>query len=181
LTTRWISANRSGGIALKREPSDLLALIQRVVKEHQSAFPQRRIEVWHQGDCGGDWDSGRLAQAASNLIGNALQHGENGEPIRVRVDGTRSDEVELSFSNAGVIPTDVMTQLFEPFHGGQPQSGRRGGMGLGLFIVQQIVQAHGGAVEVRSGEDNQTCIRVTLPRRGVGADDMIDVTGQGIS
>ncbi|HEX4024190.1 MAG TPA: hybrid sensor histidine kinase/response regulator [Steroidobacteraceae bacterium] len=167
-------ARLAGGIPLQREPSDLLALIQRVVKEHQTACPERRIAVGHQGDFNGDWDAGRLAQAASNLIGNALQHGDGSAPIQVRVDGTRPDSVELSVINAGVIAPEIMARVFEPFHGGQPASGRREGLGLGLFIVQQIVQAHGGSVDVRSGEDGHTYIRVSVPRWSVATDDVIE-------
>jgi len=169
----------AGGIPLQPEPSDLLALIQRVIKEHQSAYPERRIEVWHQGDCSGEWDAGRLAQAASNLIGNAMQHGEGAEPIQVRVDGTRTDSVEMSVINAGVIPREVMTHIFEPFHGGQSASGRHAGLGLGLFIVQQIVQGHRGSVDVRCGDDGHTRIRVTVPRRSAEEGAVVDVTSRG--
>jgi len=169
----------AGGIPLQPEPSDLLALIQRVVKEHQSTYPERRIEVWHQGDCSGEWDVGRLAQAASNLIGNAMQHGEGAEPIQVRVDGTQAESVEMSVINAGVIPREVMTHLFEPFHGGQSASGRHAGLGLGLFIVQQIVQGHRGSVEVRCEDDAHTRIRVTVPRRSAEEGAVVDVTSRG--
>jgi signal transduction histidine kinase len=157
-------ARLTGGIPLKREPADLLALIQRVIKEHQAAFPQRSIEVRHEGSFNGHWDAGRLAQAASNLIGNALKHGAGEGPVRVQVDGTRADSVQICVSNAGVIPPEVMARIFEPFHGGQPASGRHAGLGLGLFIVQQIMQAHRGTVEVQSGQDGHTHIRVSVPR-----------------
>src|SRR5262249_51947830 len=86
-------ARRAGGMTLKREPADLGALLDRVVGEVQAAYPERRIEVKQAGDLGGNWDGERLAQVASNLLGNALQHGAHGGVVRVTVDGRRADEV----------------------------------------------------------------------------------------
>src|SRR5689334_10194611 len=68
-------ARLAGGIALKREPADLGALLDRVVPEVRAAYPERRVEVTRQGDLQGNWDGERLAQVTSNLLGNALQHG----------------------------------------------------------------------------------------------------------
>ena len=158
-------ARLAGGIVLKREPCDFGALVQRVVEEHRVASPGRRIEVRLEGDLKGEWDADRLAQVASNLIGNSLQHGERDAAVQVRVDGTREDAVVLSVANAGAIPADVLPHVFDPFRGGQRQLGRGDGLGLGLYIVQQIVQAHEGSVEVQSGDAEHTLFRVTMPRR----------------
>ena len=158
-------ARLAGGIVLKREPCDFGALVQRVVEEHRVASPGRRIEVRLEGDLKGEWDADRLAQVASNLIGNSLQHGERDAAVKVHVDGTREDAVVLSVANAGAIPADVLPHVFDPFRGGQRQLGRSDGLGLGLYIVQQIVQAHEGSVEVQSGDAEHTLFRVTMPRR----------------
>src|SRR5579862_5605954 len=69
-------ARLAGGIPLKREPADLGALVDRVVGEIQATYPERRIRVNKVGNLSGDWDGERLAQVASNLLGNALQHGD---------------------------------------------------------------------------------------------------------
>ena len=114
----------------------------------------------------GNWDADRLAQVASNLIGNALQHGDAREPIQIHLDGTHEDAIRFSVENVGVIPSDVQQSLFDPFRGGQRQRGRKEGLGLGLYIVQQIVQAHQGDVQVESGTSRYTVFRVELPRRG---------------
>jgi two-component system sensor histidine kinase/response regulator len=158
-------ARLAGGISLNRDSGDLGALIDRVVREIQVANPRGRIEVSRAGELTGEWDSERLAQVASNLIGNALQHGEPGEPVRVTADGTRSEHVLLSVCNAGRIPPELLPQLFDPFRGAQRQAGRSEGLGLGLYIVQQIVLAHQGRVDVQSDETNRTLFTVRVPRR----------------
>jgi two-component system, sensor histidine kinase and response regulator len=161
-------ARLAGGIALKRESVDFGALLHRVAKEQEAAFPDRHVDVAQEGDVTGDWDIDRLGQVASNLIGNALQHGGDSLPVRVTLDGTDVDRVVLSVRNGGVIPTEMLPHLFDPFRGGQ-RAGRNEGLGLGLYIVQQIVHAHGGRVDVQSTPDTHTLFRVTVPRRAPSA------------
>lgn len=157
-------ARLAGGFSLKPEPVDLLTLLQRVVKEHQAAHPDRRLEVHHQGDLLGVWDAGRLAQVASNLIGNALQHGERDLPIEVELDGTHADVVTMAVTNSGSIRPEILPHLFEPFRGGQRVPGQSDRLGLGLYIVEQIVSAHHGTVAVQSAQENRTRFNVTIPR-----------------
>src|SRR4051794_5515552 len=158
-------ARLAGGIPLKREAAELGALVDRVVGEIQAAYPERRVEIHKTGDLNGNWDGERLAQVVSNLLGNALQHGADGSAVQVNVDGTRTGAVVVTVSNAGTIPPDLLPQLFDPFRGAQRQTGRAEGLGLGLYIVQQIVEAHGGHVEVQSGGgDNRTTFTVSIPR-----------------
>jgi two-component system sensor histidine kinase/response regulator len=157
-------ARLAGGIPLKREPADLGALIERVVSEIQAAFPERRIEVQQSGNLNGNWDGERLAQVVSNLLGNALQHGDANATVEIHVSGTQASVVEIIVENSGTIPSDLLPQLFDPFRGAQRQTGRTEGLGLGLYIVQQIVLAHGGTVEVSSGERNRTIFAVRIPR-----------------
>ncbi|MEC5388227.1 hybrid sensor histidine kinase/response regulator [Uliginosibacterium sp. H3] len=155
-------ARLAGGIVLKRELADLGALTERVVQEHGTGNPERRIDFQRQGELSGEWDADRLAQVASNLIGNALQHGREGT-VEVRLDGSQANAVSLTVSNAGCIPPEVLPHIFDPFRGGQ-REGRGEGLGLGLYIVQQIVHAHSGKVEVESAGD-WTIFRVKVPRR----------------
>jgi signal transduction histidine kinase len=157
-------ARLAGGIPLKREPANLGALVDRVVGEIQAACPERNIELRQLGDLNGNWDGERLAQVASNLLGNALQHGDESGVVRVKVDGTRADGVLITVENSGTIPPDLLPQLFDPFRSAQRQTGRTEGLGLGLYIVQQIVRAHGGNVDVQSGNDNRTVFVVRIPR-----------------
>jgi two-component system sensor histidine kinase/response regulator len=157
-------ARLAGGIPLKREAADLGALVDRVVSEIQAAYPERRIEVQQTGDLNGNWDGERLAQVASNLLGNALQHGDDSDAVKVKVDGARSEAVVITVENSGTIPPDLLPRLFDPFRGSQRQTGRTEGLGLGLYIVHQIVLAHGGSVDVKSGDNNRTTFTVRIPR-----------------
>jgi signal transduction histidine kinase len=158
-------ARLAGGIPLKREAADLGALVDRVVGEIQAAYPDRRIDIQKAGDLNGNWDGERLAQVVSNLLGNALQHGDEADAVKVNVTGTESEAVEITVENSGTIPADLLPRLFDPFRGAQRQTGRTEGLGLGLYIVHQIVLAHGGSVDVISGGgDNRTRFSVRIPR-----------------
>jgi two-component system sensor histidine kinase/response regulator len=157
-------ARLAGGILVKREMTDFRPLVERIVREHQAAAPTRAIESAYEGDCTGVWDPARIAQVASNLIGNALKHGRPGVPIGVSLDGTRSDSVSLAVKNGGIISPAVQAHLFDPFRAGQRDPGRGEGLGLGLYIVKQIVQAHQGAVDVVTGQNDETSFLVRLPR-----------------
>jgi two-component system, sensor histidine kinase and response regulator len=157
----------AGGIVLSRTHVDLAALIERVVQEHRTADPQRTIELRVNGDAAGEWDADRVQQLASNLIGNALQHGERHGAVQVTVDGSDVDRVIFSIHNLGAIPPDRLPGIFDPFRGGNRAPGRSEGLGLGLFIAQQIVLAHGGQIDVESEDAIGTAFRVAMPRRTI--------------
>jgi signal transduction histidine kinase len=158
-------ARLAGGIPLKREPIELGTLFERVVREHHGAISGRHIDVQRDGDLHGDWDADRLSQVASNLISNAVQYGNPSHAIEVRIDGTANDTVMFSVTNGGTIPEHLLPHIFDPFRGSNG-AGRAEGLGLGLYIVQQIVTAHAGTVDVQSSlTDNRTAFRVTIPRR----------------
>jgi two-component system, sensor histidine kinase and response regulator len=165
-------ARLAGGIPLSRQQCDLATVIQRVVQDHQAAHAEREITLGIDGDVVGSWDPDRLAQAASNLIGNAVQHGADQTPIDVVVDGTAQNAVTLTVANAGTIPAALLAHVFEPFRSGQSQSGKGDGLGLGLYIVQQIAKAHRGVIAVDASEPGRTMFRMTVPRwTSTGRDD----------
>lgn len=128
-------------------------------------FPDRMVETVYSGDFAGHWDAERIAQVASNLIGNALKHGDPAAPVEVQLDGTKQEEVILNVANRGTVPPELVNHLFDPFRGGQRPVGRSDGLGLGLYIVYQVVKAHGGSVELTTGRDDRTVFQVCLPRR----------------
>ena len=156
-------AKLGGGIPVRLEPVRLDALIADIVPEHRTAHPGRTIEVSGEGDLVGFWDADRLRQVVSNLLGNALEHGERG-PILVQLDGTLESTVTLCVTNPGTIRPESLPHLFDPFRGGQREAAPSQGLGLGLYIVGQIVSAHGGRVEVNPGVAERTVFRVILPR-----------------
>jgi len=157
-------ARLGGGIALKREAVDLHALVESVVREHQVAFPERCVQITHEGRLRGEWDATRLSQVASNLLGNALDHGRADEAIQVTLDGTPADCVVLSVANGGTIPPEVLPHIFDPFRRGRQPRGQNAGLGLGLLIVQQILEAHGGTVTVHQLPEARTVFRAQIPR-----------------
>jgi signal transduction histidine kinase len=150
-----------GGIALALKPEPALqAAFEQVVAELRGAYPQREIvaDVVIAGAvlC----DAGRLAQLMSNLVKNALVHGDPSRPVWVRAH-RRDGKLELIVSNEGPAMTpETMAQLFKPFWRGNPGVGGQG-LGLGLFIVSEIAQSHGGDIDVLSA-DNLTSFIFTL-------------------
>jgi two-component system, sensor histidine kinase and response regulator len=157
-------ARLGGGIPLRRQEIECSQIVQRVIQEAQGAFPEGRFETRQAGEVSGFWDADRLTQATSNLVANALEHGDKNDPVEVALNGTRADWVTLAVTNTGVIPPEILPHLFDPFRGSQRQLGRRDGLGLGLYIVQQIVLAHGGRVDVKTDETRTTFV-VEIPRR----------------
>lgn len=153
-----------GGISIHADDTDLRALCQQILAEIESANPSWTITLDVIGDVRGAWDHDRLGQVISNLAGNAVQHGDPAAGLAVRLDGSAAD-VELRVWNQGAIPAELRATLFDPFRGTRHRRGRSGGLGLGLFITQQIVAAHGGSIECRSSADDGTTFTVRLPRR----------------
>ena len=150
--------------SLSLQSFDLETLVRAVVAELLVAQPSREIVIDARGELRGRWDSSRLGQVISNLVGNALTHGAHDSPVTVTLSAD-DDRVLIGVTNRGpTIPAAALVKLFEPFWQG-PTSGvaRSRGLGLGLFIVQQIVEAHGGEIAVRSQND-QTTFTVRLPR-----------------
>lgn len=152
-----------GGLAVRPAPMQFDALCAHALAELSEA-QRARIEFVVQGDMQGEWDAERLGQLLSNLLGNALRHGSPEQPVCLELDGSRPDSVCLEVRNGGSIPPDLLPVLFQPFRGRPAREGRQDGLGLGLFIVQSIVQSHQGVIRVRS-TGGQTAFAVTLPRR----------------
>ena len=155
-------ARLGGDFPLHRVRTDLCELTGRTVEELIFAHPARTVRIDAQGDLWGSWDAGRMEQVVSNLVFNALQHGPEDGEVTIAVRGEPS-VVILSVHNGGPpIARDLLPHVFEPGRRGDAQAG---GLGLGLFIVRQIVLAHGGSIEVRSSAAKGTTFTAVLPRK----------------
>lgn len=152
--------SRQGGIPIVRTSVALRGVVAQVVDEMDLIHPTRTIEFSENGEAMGRWDADRFAQVASNLIGNAIQHSPPNTTVGVSLTETRDTIViEVSNEHASPILADDLGRLFEPFRRGEQSTG----LGLGLFIVKQIADAHGGSVTAVSLA-NRTSVTVTLPR-----------------
>ena len=152
-------ARLGGGIPIKRQACELGSVCIGQVAEAKESYPGRTIECATSGDLDGEWDPDRLGQVLSNLIANAVAHGQ--DPIKVTLRG-EPEQVTLRVTNHGPpIPASLLPTLFEPYRGRENSEG----LGLGLFIVREIVSAHGGTVSVSSAEGQETTFTVVLPRR----------------
>ena len=143
-------------------------LLEKTVDELRGAHPGRIIQVDNRSaNPVGFWDAERLAQLVVNLVANALRYGSEGGAVTVTLADASDDALELRVHNHGdPIPAAILPGLFEPYRRGPTsREQHQGGLGLGLFIVREIVRAHGGTIEVRSAAGEGTTFLARLPRR----------------
>jgi len=123
-----------------------------------------------EGDLAGAWDGARLAQAFSNLISNALQHGKPDSPVKVNVHGTPEHVTYTVQNEANPIPPAKLRTLFDPVKrfairpAAERTAARTQNLGLGLYVVKEIITAHEGTISVRSDEADGVTFTVRLPR-----------------
>jgi signal transduction histidine kinase len=154
-------------LPIEPAPMDLADTVRAAIAEACAGNPECDPTLKVDGDTRGVWDAGRLDQLLQNLIGNALQHGSNPREVTVTLRGD-NDAVHLSVHNYGEpIPDEAIGTIFDPLvrsadeELGQPSTS----LGLGLFIVKEVVTAHGGTIEVSSSETEGTLFSVMLPRK----------------
>jgi signal transduction histidine kinase len=141
-----------GGFPIERTRDRPLRPILEVVSaELANSYPERRIDMNLAFADPIDCDRERIGQMFSNLLANALTHGDSNTPIRV--EATTGDETfSLSVANSGQpIPPAIVNELFLPFRRGDGHASKQG-LGLGLFIASEIARAHGGALTLSSSE-----------------------------
>jgi signal transduction histidine kinase len=153
-----------GAIPLKRERMDLEQLCREVILEAKAAHDNVVLNFEFTGELTGEWDRDRIAQVLSNLIGNAIEHGD-GDAVSFVARG-QSEDVVIEVHNTGVpIPIEALGIIFEPLVHRPLQGARaRNNVGLGLFIARAIVTGHGGKIDVASSGDLGTTFTARLPR-----------------
>lgn len=163
-----ISSLETGVFTLQRRAADIVELTQTLVNEYvlgtnphaviQMKLPPEPIVV--------DVDVERVGQVVLNLLSNARKYSPSGTPIQVTLERVES-EVHISVRDGGLgIPADVLPQIFERFYrapGVEVLTGSSVGFGLGLYISKQIIEHHGGRIEVESSPDQGSIFTVLLP------------------
>lgn len=157
------------GIPVKKAETELCRVCDKIVDEMRGYYPDHVINFTRSGDTTGCFDAARMGQVASNLIGNAVEHGIGTRPITVNLLGD-DDKVILSVNNASEpIPEDDLKTMFDPLtrHStfARLEQGARSGMGLGLYIAKEIVTAHKGTIRCNYDASVGTTFIVELPRK----------------
>ena len=153
-----------GGISVTiQSVHDLDGLLQPVIDELRTAHPSRVLTAELALTSPVRCDAVRIQQLLSNLLGNALTHGAKDAPVTVRTAEDAS-HFTVTVSNGGdPIPAPLLPKVFEPYWR-PPSSTPGGGLGLGLYICKQIVEAHGGTLEVCSTVADGTSFTARIPR-----------------
>jgi len=155
------------GIPIERQSVDLGRVVRDAVDEMCVAQPGCSLQFTPTGDLTGQWDAARVTQVVTNLIGNAVLHDASSTLISISAQGEPT-EVVLRMHNYGrPIPEADLPGLFSPyrrFHAYDAALRESGNLGLGLYIAERIVAAHGGSIDVRSSEEAGTLFTVRLPR-----------------
>lgn len=158
-----VSRIAAGRLDLEREEMDLASLVREVATrfEDTAAAAGSELIVCADGSIVGRWDRSRIDQVVTNLLSNAVKYGR-GEPIHVALEADGA-VARLTVRDQGIgIASEDLTRIFDRFERavtGQPQSG----LGLGLYICRQLVEAHGGTIQVTSRPDAGSTFSVELP------------------
>lgn len=153
-------------VVLNLEDADLVEVIHEVAERFapELARSGNRLDVEVTGPIVGRWDRSRLDQVVTNLLSNACKFGE-GKPIELETT-VEGDRVRLVVRDQGRgIPADEIHRIFEPYERAVPAASF-GGLGLGLFIVRSLVEAHGGTVRAESVLGQGATFTVELPLAG---------------
>lgn len=163
----FTQARLGGSIPIGRKPGDLHAIVRRTVDEMEVAHPDRVIVLRHDGNAEGEWDADRMTQVVGNLLSNAIAYSPDDSVIRVSTS-REGGNVVLAIRNEGQpIAPALLPLLFEPMQRASSElTNVNRSVGLGLYIVKHIVEAHGGSVSVRSEESFGTEMRISLPANG---------------
>ncbi|GAC1510799.1 MAG: hypothetical protein NVS2B16_11340 [Chloroflexota bacterium] len=155
-------------LPLNEQLTDLVSLTKQVVGEFQQGIGSHRITVETvDAELLGHWDSERLERVIMNLLSNAVKYSPNGGDILVTVSVDCPQErsiATITVTDHGMgIPTPDMPRIFDRFYRARNVDGRIPGTGIGLAGAKQIVELHGGTIEIDSHENDGTTVTVRLP------------------
>lgn len=156
-----------GGIPIVRASMSMDKAVHDVVAEIAAAHPDRTIRIEARGGERGEWDCARISQALTNIIGNAVQHGSAGTVVKVDLSDNNGDVVVAVHNSGPAISAIRLNGIFGAMKSRDAianGAGSYGNLGLGLYIAERIVHAHGGRIAVASTEELGTTFTVHLPR-----------------
>jgi signal transduction histidine kinase len=160
------------GIPIRVKQGSVVEVCELVVNELRTFHPEQLIDLHVPQQLDAIFDESRIAQVLSNLIGNAIQYGQPDAAVTVRASGSDTDIV-ISVNNRGTtIPAEKLGSIFDPMvriaASVSADYTERTSLGIGLFISREIVQAHGGRVDVTSTAQAGTTFTLTMPRLPLG-------------
>lgn len=160
---KFTQARMGGGFELAWAPCDLGKVCRAIAEEHRIAS-SHAIHQTSEGNLAGTWDADRVAEAVSNLVGNAVDHAAPGSPVVIHTRD-EAEWVVVEVENQGAeIPQHLLASLFTAFRSGDANRGSGSKhLGLGLYIAAEIVRSHGGTIGVVSAH-GRTTFTMQLPR-----------------
>ncbi len=155
------------GMPVTRGPMDLGVVCREVIAEFQSAHPNANLQFRSAGKLTGEWDAARLRQVISNLLGNAVQHGDQTLPIGLILQGEETGVMIAIHNQGSPISQGELLKIFDPLvrgaSSGTAKQNRPGSIGLGLYIARELVTAHGGRIGVTSSAEEGTVFTIHIP------------------
>lgn len=159
------SLRLGSGMSVKKSMTDLTEECQQILQELEVVHPSADLHLHAPGPVQGAWDRVRLNQVITNLVANALRHGNPGGPVTIKVSAKGNDAFFSVHNEGNPIPEGVRSMIFKGmFTGNEEPSTKRDNYGLGLYIVKEIVDGHGGRIDVESTKESGTTFTVILPR-----------------
>ncbi|TNB81449.1 HAMP domain-containing histidine kinase [Pseudomonas sp. Fig-3] len=162
--------NLGAGIPIKKELISLSSVCQITINEVRTCHPEATIVYKDNGPIEGLFDPLRMGQVFTNLLSNAVQHGDPQRAINLSLEANANDVCFTVHNHGDPIPAEVMPMLFSPNERysqfSESEHGPAAGLGLGLFIASEIVAGHGGRIEVESTLERGTVFRARLPASG---------------
>jgi PAS domain S-box-containing protein len=165
LVTQLLELSRleAGRLQLDLQVENLTDLVSRLVEQARALTDQHEITLSAPGAVRASIDALRFEQVVTNLLDNAIKYSPDGGRIDVILDQVPSRHVRLIVQDQGIgIPSDQLDEIFERYHQAHADS-HRSGLGLGLFISQQIVARHGGRISVESTQGSGSRFVVEIP------------------